>query len=160
MTDEKNMTTGSPYAPWDLRRLPNFDFSEFLCKVEKPNGKGQTVEMTLEGIQVHTFAFRGTDFLHKAGYQEPPADSCQLVYDGELVHPREWTENNVLERIFSLCNDDLPEGCQGHSLSMSDVVELYDGDSRDFFYCDEDGFTPVRFDAEQAAPMREADGDE
>lgn len=51
MTDEKNMTTGSPYAPWDLRRLPNFDFSEFLCKVEKPGGKGQTVEMSLEGTK-------------------------------------------------------------------------------------------------------------
>ena len=51
MTDEKNMTTGSPYAPWDLRRLPNFDFSEYLRKVEKPDGKGQTVEMTLEGTK-------------------------------------------------------------------------------------------------------------
>lgn len=51
MTDEKNMTTGSPYAPWDLRRLPNFDFSEYLRAVEKPDGKGQTAEMTLEGTK-------------------------------------------------------------------------------------------------------------
>lgn len=51
MTYEKNTTTGSPYAPWDLRRLPNFDFSEYLRKVEKPDGKGQTVEMTLEGTK-------------------------------------------------------------------------------------------------------------
>ena len=51
MTDEKNTTTGNLYAPWDLRRLPGFDFSEFLRKVEKPDGKGQTVEMTLEGTK-------------------------------------------------------------------------------------------------------------
>ena len=51
MTDEKNMTAGSPYAPWDLRRLPNFDFSEYLRAVEKPDGKGQTAEMTLEGTK-------------------------------------------------------------------------------------------------------------
>lgn len=51
MTDEKNMTTGSPYAPWDLRRLPNFDFSEYLRIVEEPDGKGQTAEMTLEGTK-------------------------------------------------------------------------------------------------------------
>ena len=51
MTDEKNTTTGSPYAPWDLRRLPNFDFSEYLRKVEKPDGKGQTAEMSLEGTK-------------------------------------------------------------------------------------------------------------
>ncbi len=122
--------------------------------------KFRVFQLTREGIRVHDFAFRGTDFLHKAGYEQPPADSYQLVYDGELVHPREWTENNVLERIFSLCNDDLPAGYQGHSLSMSDIVELYDGDNRDFFYCDEDGFTPVRFDAEQTAPLDDADGDE
>ncbi len=51
MTNEKNMTVGSPYAPWDLRRLPSFDFSEFLRKVEKPDGKGQTAELTLEGTK-------------------------------------------------------------------------------------------------------------
>lgn len=51
MTDEKNTTTGNPYAPWDLRRLPNFDFSEYLRKVEKPDGKGQTADMTLEGTK-------------------------------------------------------------------------------------------------------------
>ena len=51
MTDEKNMTASSPYAPWDLRRLPNFDFSEYLCVMEKPDGKGQTTEMTLEGTK-------------------------------------------------------------------------------------------------------------
>lgn len=51
MANEKNTTAGNPYAPWDLRRLPNFDFSEFLRKVEKPDGKGQTVEMSLEGTK-------------------------------------------------------------------------------------------------------------
>lgn len=51
MTDEKNMATDSHYAPWDLRRLPNFDFSEYLHKIEKPDGKGQTAEMTLEGTK-------------------------------------------------------------------------------------------------------------
>lgn len=51
MTNGKNITAGSPYAPWDLRRLPNFDFSEFLRKMEKPDGKGQTVEMSLDGTK-------------------------------------------------------------------------------------------------------------
>ena len=121
--------------------------------------KFRVFQLTSEGIRVHDFAFRGTDFLHKAGYEQPPADSYQLVYDGELTHPKECTENDVLERIFSLCNDDLPAGYRGHSLSMSDVVELYDGDNRDFFYCDEHDFAPVKFDADQAAPMEEANGD-
>lgn len=116
-------------------------------------------QLTLAGIEAHPFAFRNMEIMRKAGYQQPPADSYQLVYDGELIHPREWTEKAVLEHIFSLCNDDLPEGYRGHSLSMSDVVELYDGDNRDFFYCDEHDFAPVKFDADQAAPMEEANGD-
>lgn len=117
-------------------------------------------QLDIKGIELYSFAFRGIEFMHKAGYEQPPADSYQLVYDGELVHPREWTEEAVLKRIYEHCNDYLPEGYQGHSLSMSDIVELYDGDNRDFFYCDEDGFTPVRFDAERAMSMREADGDD
>lgn len=51
--------------------------------------KFRVFQLTREGIRVHDFAFRGTDFLHKAGYEQPPAASYQLVYDGELVHPRE-----------------------------------------------------------------------
>ena len=122
--------------------------------------KFRVYQLDIKGIETHSFAFRGIEFLCKAGYQHPPADSYRLVYDGELIHPRGLTEEAVLARIYEHCNDYLPEGYQGHSLSMSDVVELYDEDDRDFFYCDEDGFTPVRFDAEQAAPMAEADGDE
>lgn len=50
------------------------------------------------------------------------------------------------------------KGYRGHSLSISDIVELYDGDNRRFFYCDTVGYVPVEFDAAQAAPMGDADG--
>ena len=142
-----------------LQAVPGDSLKECLDG-QRRTQRFRVFQLTQEGIRVHDFAFRGASFLRKAGYQQPPADSYQLVYDGELIHPREWTEKAVLEHIFSLCNDDLPEGYRGHSLSMSDIVELYDGDNRDFFYCDEHGFAPVKFDADQAAPMREADGDE
>ena len=122
--------------------------------------KFRVYQLSLEGIEAHPFAFRSMEIMLKAGYQQPPAGSYRLVYDGELIHPREWTEKTVLERIYEHCNDYLPDGYQGHSLTMSDIVELYDGDNRDFFYRDEDGFTPVRFDAEQAAPLDDTDGDE
>ncbi len=121
--------------------------------------KFRVYQLDFKGIETLPFAFRDLKTMHKAGYEQPPADSYQLVYDGELTHPREWTESNVLERIFSACNDDLPEGYQGHSLSVSDIVELYDGDNREFFYCNDVGFTPVRFDAEQAKPMQDVDED-
>ena len=122
--------------------------------------KFRVYQLNALGVEAHPFAFRSMEIMLKAGYRQPPAGSYRLVYDGELTHPRDMGEKAVLRRIYDGCNDDLPEGYQGRSMTMSDIVELYDGDNRDFYYCDESGFTPVRFDAEQAAPMREADGDE
>ncbi len=142
-----------------LQTVPGASLKEHLDG-QRSVQKFRVYQLDIKGIERHSFAFRGIGFLRKAGYQQPPADSYQVVYDGELVHPRGWTEKVVLARIYEHCNDYLPEGYQGHSLTMSDIVELYDGENRDFFYCDEDGFTQVRFDAERAAPMREADGDE
>lgn len=115
-------------------------------------------QLDLEGIQTHPFAFRSMEIMFKAGYQQPPAGSYHLVYDGELVHPKGELANAMLERIFARCNDDLPEGYRGHSLSMSDVVELSDGVNRAYYYCDEDGFTAVEFDAAQAKPMQDVSG--
>lgn len=116
-------------------------------------------QLCLESIETLPFAFRSMETMLKSGYQQPPASSYQLVYDGELIHPRSEAANHMLERIFARCNDDLPEGYQGHSLSMSDVVELCDGKTSAFYYCDTVGFTYVKFEADQAKPMREVDAD-
>ena len=141
-----------------LQMVPGISLKEHLDG-QRSTQKFRVYQLDFKGIETHSFAFRGTETMRKAGYEQPQADSYQLVYDGELTHPKDWQESVVLERIFRDCNDDLPEGYQGHSLSMSDIVELYDGDNRDFFYCDEDGFTLVRFDAEQAKPMQDVDED-
>lgn len=113
----------------------------------------------LDGRKTYPFAFRGLEAMRRAGYQQPPAESYRLVYDEGLTHPEGEQDDTVLERIFAHCNDDLPEGYQGHSLSMSDVVELYTQGERRFFYCDTIGFSPVQFEPEQARPMRNVDED-
>ena len=59
----------------------------------------------------------------------------------------------MLERIFALCNDHFPVGYEGRSLSPSDVVELYDDNSRRYFYCDTRGFVPVSFSPLLAKPI-------
>lgn len=49
MNNKKNTAAGEAYAPWDLRRLPGFDFTKFTRAADKKDGPGQTLEMTLEG---------------------------------------------------------------------------------------------------------------
>lgn len=51
-----------------------------------------------------------------------------------------------LERVFSLCNTDFPAGYYGRSLSVSDVVEICDGEQKGFYYCDVVGFQKIDFD--------------
>ena len=60
----------------------------------------------------------------------------QMVYDGTV-------ESNNLEDIYSQFNLSHPPGYMGHSLSMSDIVELYDEGGSDFYYCDRIGFQQI-----------------
>lgn len=114
----------------------------------------QVFQLDLDGGKTCPFAFRDIKTMRKVGYQQPPAELYQLVYDGTIRCATNMTVAAVLEQIFSYCNDDFPEGYQGRSLSMSDVVGLYEDDLGVFFYCNQTGFTPVRFSPEQAKPMR------
>ena len=51
-----------------------------------------------------------------------------------------------LEGVFSVCNTDFPAGYYGRSLSVSDVVEICDGEQKGFYYCDVVGFQKIDFD--------------
>lgn len=51
-----------------------------------------------------------------------------------------------LEGVFSLCNTTFPSGYYGHSLSVSDVIEICDGERKGFYYCDVVGFEKIDFD--------------
>ncbi|MGB4660137.1 MAG: YodL domain-containing protein [Mobilitalea sp.] len=67
---------------------------------------------------------------------EPSMLNYEVVYDGEL-------ETNDLESIYAKFNLDHPSGFKGHSLSISDVVELYDESSCEFHYVDRFGFQKI-----------------
>jgi len=67
-------------------------------------------------------------------------DKYQKVYEGEI----EESENiyETLEQIFTKFNiGKKPEGYQGHSLSVSDIIAI-DGK---FYYCDDYGFEEIEF---------------
>lgn len=88
-------------------------------------------------VDVH-MKFIGYDRMREC-FGEPSPEDYQLVFDGEA-------ETNNLEEIYDKFNTGLhPPGYTGHSLSMSDVIELYDGEGSEFHYVDERGFKTIAF---------------
>lgn len=61
----------------------------------------------------------------------------EVVYEGEI----EVTSsiNNTLEKLFEIFNIRHPEDFKGHSLSVSDIVEI-DGNN---YYCDAFGWVKL-----------------
>jgi hypothetical protein len=76
------------------------------------------------------------DFCKSFG--EPQISDYKTVYDGEV-------ETNDLEALYTKFNTAHPPGYVGHSLSMSDVLELYDENGSSFYYCDRFGFQEIHF---------------
>ena len=100
------------------------------------------------------FAFAGLSKMHEAGYAQPPAAQYCLVYDGTLFCPKEIGADELLEMIFTRFNNSFPADYPGRSVSVSDVIELYDGGTRNYFYCNSIGFAPVKFSPMLAKQMR------
>lgn len=81
--------------------------------------------------------------LHSA---EPDSAVYDKVYSGDV-------KCRNLEDVFTLFNSRRPEGFRGHSLSVSDVVEVEDaaGITPGFYFCDSFGFKEIPFQPELAA---------
>ena len=80
-------------------------------------------------------------------FGEPSPEDYRIAYDGQLG-------TNDLEAIYARCNINHPPGYNGHSLSMSDVVELYDAQGSEYHYCDRFGFEQISFEGpEQTQTM-------
>lgn len=90
--------------------------------------------------------FIGYDEL-KERYGEPDPNDYKVVYDGEI-------ETNNLDAIFEKFNLHHPPNYKGHSLSMSDVIELYDKNGSEYHYVDQFGFKEIDFkEAQQEQQM-------
>ena len=85
--------------------------------------------------------FMGFDFAEKHGGVDPAVYKC--VFDGSL-------DCSDIEELYALCNAEHPIGYYGHSLSVSDIVELDDG----CYFCDSIGFKKLAdFDSSKAEPL-------
>lgn len=53
---------------------------------------------------------------------------------------------NDLEDVFRKFNVEKPIDFTGHSLSISDIVEILDGENKGAYFCDSFGFKKIDFD--------------
>lgn len=74
----------------------------------------------------------------KERFGEPDPACYAVVYDGEV-------ETNDLDELYEKFNLEQPPGYEGYSLSMSDILELYDESGSSFYYVDRFGFPEISF---------------
>ncbi|SDA30276.1 protein of unknown function [Ruminococcus sp. YE71] len=70
---------------------------------------------------------------HTTAHSGVKAENYRQVYGGEVLA-------DGLDGVFALCNSDHPPGYSGHSLSVSDVVEVCEGMGTGFYFVDAFGF--------------------
>lgn len=77
------------------------------------------------------------------GYEElcqvfgsPDLANYEQVYDGAV-------QTNDLEQLYGIFNLQHPPGYTGYSLSMGDILELYDDSGSTYHYVDRSGFQEV-----------------
>ena len=90
--------------------------------------------------------FMGLDAVRKVlRSAEPDCAAYDKVYSGDV-------KCRNLEDVFVLFQSGRPKGFQGHSLSVSDVVEVEDAASitPGFYFCDSIGFKEIPFQPELA----------
>lgn len=72
--------------------------------------------------------------LKDRGFKEPNMDDYKIVYDGNVA-------TNNLEGIYAIFDaSDKPEGFKETGIFISDVIELYDESSSEFYYVNPSGF--------------------
>lgn len=67
-----------------------------------------------------------------------------------------------LEEVYRMFNLERPSDFKGHSLSVSDVVEVYESDTvpKGFYFCDSIGFKNILFDTNKCRAIVSANDEE
>lgn len=88
--------------------------------------------------------------LKEKGFKEPNVDDYKIVYDGNIG-------TNNLEGIYARFDaSDKPEGFKETGIFISDVIELYDENSSEFYYVNQIGFEKLEhFTESKMEPVRQ-----
>lgn len=86
---------------------------------------------------------------HERAKDRMDCRSYDRVFEGEVPC-------NDLEDIFEMFNIDTPDGYVGRSMSVSDVVEVTEGNDKTepgFYFCDNYGFKKIEFEPEKTTQL-------
>lgn len=91
----------------------------------------------IKDIENTDYAFRGYN------PKEFNFKDYECRYEGEFESFENKTNLEICEVVFHIFNMRRPEDFKGHSLSMSDVIEIQQGETSWFYYCDMCGWRRV-----------------
>lgn len=97
------------------------------------------------------YKFMGMDWVKKQwGEQGVDSEIYDKVYEGTI-------DGSSLEDVFCTFNFSRPVGFKGHSLSVSDIVEVIQSSETEpgFYFCDSIGFQKVEFDTSRVPDKEE-----
>lgn len=93
------------------------------------------------------YHFMPTKFLKKYDLNIQKEDCYNLLYASSLMQLVQKINFNsipdMLEYLFEKFNIDRPSNFLGHSLSVGDVIVVYDGIEKRSYYVDDFGFTEL-----------------
>ena len=94
--------------------------------------------LQFKDIKTIDYAFMDYDYAKKHGFT---LKDYEVVYGGTISASAYKNIFELLESLFTKFNVDRPEDFKGHSMSVSDVIQLEDDR---FYYVDMIAFQPIR----------------
>ena len=131
-------------------RLERSDFLGIADKSQLPVWASNRLELLEKpSMKIRVFQLKEASPLTFMNYDEVSKRGGVKTKDYRQVYGGTVFAEN-LEDVFRLCNTELPYGFHGHSLSVSDVVEICDGKDKSFYYADPIGWQKLEdFDISQ-----------
>lgn len=89
--------------------------------------------LQIKDIENCSYMFSSFNFAQQKGFS---LYDYEIVYEGEI---EDYSIEYTLEKLFEIFNTFPPKDFRGHSMSVSDVVEL----NGVYYYCDHVGFKKI-----------------
>lgn len=111
-----------------------------------------TIYQLIAELDIDRLLFQNLAYMKRCGYQKVPSHLYESVFDGDV----DIKNCSDVFRMFNRVTEDDARflesiGFQGHSLSVSDVVEFHHSPSSSrFYFCDSLCFEEIEFDKNKA----------